>query len=165
MKTIDALNILGIADNQITYKILKSAYRRSSKAYHPDINKAGMVMMQAVNEAYETLKKQDFPIELDNLQEFTDYGDELNQALNKIIHLSGLEIEICSAWLWISGNTFNYRTIFKGAGFIWSSKKKMWYFRPETQSKKQFRGSTSIEKIREKYGSNKINFQHRAVLA
>jgi hypothetical protein len=37
--------------------------------------------------------------------------------------------------------------------------KNMWYFRPENQKKRFFRGSSSIDEIRAKYGSEKVNFR------
>ena len=52
-------------------------------------------------------------------------------ALNAIIGLDGLDIEICGAWVWVDGETYRHRAPLKQAGFRFASKKKRWYFRPE----------------------------------
>ena len=64
MKTIDALNILSINEKEVTQEMVKKAYRQACKVYHPDINPAGTAMMQAVNEAYESLSSESYPIRL-----------------------------------------------------------------------------------------------------
>lgn len=156
MRTIDALNILSITQEEVTLQDLKKAYRKSCKAYHPDVNPAGEETMQAVNEAYETLLKLSFPIVLDSSEERKNYGESLNNALNSIIILNDIKIEICGAWVWVSGNTKPHKETFKSSDFLWSRNKGMWYFRPESQKKRFFRGSSSIDEIRTKYGSQTV---------
>ena len=164
MRTIDALNILSITKSDITFDDVKKAYRNACKAYHPDVNPAGLATMQAVNEAFETLSKCNFPLTIDAKSEFTNYGEELNNALNTIISITELSIEICGAWVWVSGNTKPHKELIKDSGFKWSRNKNMWYFRPENQKKRFFRGSSSIDEIRTKYGSEKVNFRPRKAI-
>lgn len=165
MKTIDALNILSIAEKEITQDQVKSAYRKASKTYHPDINPAGLAMMQAVNEAYEKLMDERFPILVADSEITSNYGEILNTALNAIIGCVGLTIEICGAWIWVSGETKNNKDILKSSGFMWSNQKEMWYFRPQSQKKRFYRGQSSIDEIRVKYGSEKINSKYRRALS
>jgi hypothetical protein len=165
MKTIDALNILSIAALEITQDQVKSAYRKACKIYHPDINPAGLAMMQAVNEAYEKLMNERFPILVAESEITSNYGEILNAALNAIIGCVGLSIEICGAWIWVSGGTKANKDILKSSGFMWSNQKKMWYFRPQSQKKRFYRGQSSIEEIRVKYGSEKINSKYRRALS
>ena len=40
---------------------------------------------------------------------------------------------------------------------MWSNQKGMWYFRPQGQKKRYYRGQSSIDEIRAKYGTEKIN--------
>jgi hypothetical protein len=165
MKTIDALNILSIAEKEITQDQVKSAYRKACKTYHPDINPAGLAMMQAVNEAYESLMNDSFPIVVADSEVTTNYGEILNNALNAIINCVGITIEICGAWIWVSGETKTNKDILKSSGFIWSNQKEMWYFRPKSQKKRFYRGKSSIDEIRVKYGSEKINSRYRRALS
>ena len=156
MRTIDALNILSITQDEISFEIVKKAYRKACKAYHPDINPAGLETMQAVNQAFETLSNEKFPLNIDSTQVHSNYGEALNNALNEVINLQSLSIEVYGAWVWVSGNTKPNKEILKKAKFLWSKNKNMWYFRPENQKKRFFRGSSSIDEIRSKYGSDKI---------
>lgn len=153
MKIEDAAKILGL-DGELTKDIIKKAYRVASSKYHPD--KGGSVeMMQAVNQAYEVLKDYEGVVESGDV----DYGQALNDAINKIINLDGITIEVCGAWVWVSGNTKPYAGVLGrkdgGAGFFYASKKKAWYFRPEDW-KSASRGSWSLDDIRDKHGSDEV---------
>ena len=126
MNQYDAAKILGLS-GEITPELVKTAYRQASMKYHPDRNPAGTEMMKLVNEAYEVLKEFSGDVK----EQQADYGDLLNEALNAIINLPGLFIEICGAWLWVSGDTRTHKTTLKEAGFKWAPKNKLWYYRPE----------------------------------
>lgn len=165
MKVIDAINILGIDQSNVTLDMVKKAYRNACKSFHPDVNPAGMAMMQAVNEAYESLCAESFPISFNENDISSSYGEELNNALNSIIGCIGIEIEICGAWIWVSGSTKPHKQLLKDTGFFWSRQKEMWYFRPKSQKLRFYRGSSSIDEIRFKYGSEEIRTKARKVLA
>lgn len=150
MKIQDALNILGLGNGQIKQEDIKQAYRKAAFKYHPDRNPAGLEMMKLVNGAYEALK--DFEGES---VESRDYGEAINAALNVIVGL-GLTIEICGAWVWVTGDTKPHKEILKMAGFLWSPKKPAWYFRSEENKVWRNKKSLSLDAIREKYGSEKI---------
>ncbi len=149
MTPYDAAKILGLS-GEITPEIAKKAHRQACKKYHPDINPAGEEMMKLVNEAYSILRGFNGDVK----EQQTDYGEQLNNALNAILNLPNLFIEICGAWVWVSGDTRNHKEILKEAGYKWANKKKAWYYRPE-QYRSRGRGQSSMEEIREKYGSNK----------
>ena len=152
MQIKDAAKLLGLSGN-VTPEDVKKAYRQAAMKYHPDRNPAGSDMMKVINAAYEVLK--DFTGEFTHNTEQTeqDYPEALNDALNAIVGLDGLNIEICGAWVWVSGATYNYKTILKDSGFKFAPKKKSWYFRPEDWSSSS-RGSFSMDDIRDKFGSN-----------
>ena len=156
MKLQDALNILNI-HGQVTNAILKTAYRHATSIYHPDRNPAGLEMMKAVNLAWEALKDIDFDNDTIIVEESpnNDYGDALNDALNVVQTMEGIEIEICGAWVWLTGNTYANKKILKDAGYKWAPKKKQWYFRPE-EYKSFNRNTWSMDEIREQHGSFKV---------
>ena len=142
----DALNLL--KPESTTLDAIKTAYRRASSKFHPD--KGGSTqMMQAINEAYEVLCAADH---IEQPESFTDYADELSEAINSIINLPGLDVELCGSWLWISGDTKTHKDILKANGFKFAPKKAMWSFHP-TGFKSYGRGKASIDEIRGKYGS------------
>lgn len=156
MFTSHAIGIIGIIEKQITEDILKKAYRSASRKFHPDLNPAGAEMMKLVNCAYEVLSDLAFPIANDD-EASCNYGEEINRALNQIKHISTLILEVCGAWVWVSGPTKEHKDTLKAAGFLFSGPKKMWYFRPPQEKRRKFNGATlSIDEIREKYGSRKV---------
>ena len=162
MKIKDALNILNLSGN-ITKADIKKAFRNLSLKYHPDRNPAGKEMMQAINAAFDALK--DFEA-VDASQydgESYDFSEKLNDALNAIITLAGLEIEICGNWVWVGGNTKEHKDALKGAGFKWAKKKLMWYFRPDDYQSKG-RGGWSMDQIRDEHGSQQVKSRTRKQL-
>lgn len=150
----DALSILNIQPSNLTIEDIKIAFRRAAAKYHPDHNPAGLEMMKMVNVAYDTLKELDLTKINHTTPNTSDYGDAINNALNAIINL-GLEIELCGAWVWVSGDTKPHKDTLKAAGFFWSPKKFCWYFRP-ADYKSHNRSSWSMNRIREIYGSTAI---------
>lgn len=156
MNKYDALKILGIAESTVTEEIVKTAYRQVSLKFHPDRNPAGHQMMILINEAREVLKEEKYPFDYKS-EEGYNYGEEINEALNKIINLQGIVIEICGAWVWVSGNTKEHWPILKEVGFKFSAPKKMVYFRPQyAQTRRYKKDGLSMDEIRGKYGADKI---------
>lgn len=147
---------------------VKAIYKQLAKQFHPDI--AGTdttAIMQEINLQYTraiklaasgaNLSAEDTEAEILNAEQY-------KQALNAVINLQGINIELCGGWLWVSGNTYQYREIFRANGFYFASAKKMWYFRsPEyaTTNRKKH----TMEEIRHKYGSQKISTSYYHFLA
>ena len=132
--------------------------------YHPDRNPAGLEMMKVINSAYDALKdyQGDTIFKTDNVD--FDYSEKLNEAINAIIDLSGLYLEICGSWLWVGGNTKEHKEALKANKFKWSPKKSKWYFRPD-DFKSYNRGKFDMDQIREKHGSYKPVIKTRKLKA
>lgn len=163
-----AAKVLGIT-GEITPEVVTAAYRRAAMKYHPDRNPAGLVMMQAVNAAREALA--DFRGNLNHSEAAADYGPSLNDAISHLLHCVGLDLEICGAWLWVSGETKAHKDHIKafetdtGNKFRWHSKKLKWYFAPnDFKGRRRSRGNVEMEDIRERYGSAHVQTQHRAAI-
>ena len=157
MIVIDAINTLGLTGKEITKEDVKKAYLNAAKKYHPDINPAGETLMKLINEAKETLFKETFPIELSKVKgKIADFGEAVNEALNKIINIQGISIEVIGSWIWVSGDTKPHWPTFKEAGFSFAPKKQKVFFRPE-DAKCFNKGKTlSLDEIRQKYGSQGV---------
>ena len=159
MNIQDALKVFGFNAGHVTAKDIKRAYRKAAQKYHPDRNHAGLEMMQLINAAYDVLRDIEKGVEAkgDN----NDYGDLVNAALNAIMGL-GLTIEICGAWIWLSGNTKPHKEVLKSAGFIWAPKKMKWYFRPNDFKSRNHK-AWSMDEIRNRYGSDIIKDEQKSI--
>lgn len=138
--------------NVQTLEELRKEYKRLVKQNHPD-NGGSLDAIKTINVEYEIsfhlLENADA---VSSNVKYNMKEDELLRAvINAIINLN-IEIEICGSWIWVSGNTYSCKTELKSNGFHWASKKKMWFWHnPEEQVKSN--GKTSMNDIREKYGS------------
>ena len=144
---------------------LKERYKELAKAYHPDLNPdAGDEAMQQINAQYDDLAKRFAHVASDGRTEATadeacsaaDLAMQYRAIIAQIIKLAGINIELCGAWLWVSGDTYTNREALKAAGLRFASKKKMWYWRPEEAACHKSRRGATMGDIRRKYGSNRI---------
>ena len=146
----------------MTVEELKKEYKALVKRYHPDLNPHTALecteILKMINVQYEEMVKVAYRNEAgDNYSVATENEHiALNELLNELITLEGIEIEICGTWLWIGGNTFPVKDTLMEHGFKWSRAKVKWYLAPGTVSGKR-RGRYSMEQIRNKYGSEKVN--------
>lgn len=137
---------------------VKMTYKTLAKANHPD--KGGDVeIMKAINAEYETacklvMKKEGFTSEQfeSDLLDLNAYRD----AVNAIIHLDDLIIELVGKWVWVTGNTRTHKDILKGAGYFYASKKQAWYFRT-AENKVGRKSGQSLDSIKSKYGSVSVS--------
>lgn len=160
-----ALELLGLTGD-ITPDLVKTAYRKLCSQYHPDRG-GSTEMMQAINNAYELLKDYTGSIDTQIDPESTDYSESLNAAINAILDLEGLVIEICGCYAYVWGDTKPVKETIKEAGFTWWSRKKCWGFSPAPKKgKKRFYGkSTPMDNIRAGYGSTTIRTTGRTKIA
>ena len=158
MNLQDSLSILGLTGT-VTFEEAKAAFRRACMKYHPDRNPGGLEMMKAVNTAWDYLQTLDWSREVSGKGN-ANYGNMLNDAINAIIGISGLNIEICGSWVWVGGDTKPAKEVLKAAGYRWASQKFMWYFRP-AEWKSSSRENWDIEKIRYNFGSQKVQGEER----
>lgn len=155
-----------------TIEELRRQYKDLLKTYHPD-NGGNEEIMKAINVEYEQLFKT-----LKNRHEskasstgfkqkesFYNFEEDekLREILNKVINFEGITIEIIGNWIWISGNTYQYKKDLKTFGFKWASQKKMWYWHSEEYIKKS-RKTLSINDIRDYYGSTEVKTDRKSVV-
>ena len=137
-----------------TLEEVKAQYKKLAKQYHPDLG-GDTLTMQEINKEYAFATAK--AVKGANLSDEEAENEILSSeayraAIEQIIHLEGIVIELVGYWLWVTGNTFPVRLTLKAAGFLFASKKLAWYFR--TAEYKVSKGSgKSLEEIRSKYGS------------
>ena len=165
---------------------LRKQYKNLLKKHHPD-NGGNVADMQEINAEYDILfkvlkdrhdsKTTGSRTDQNNAdtagsdtkstynENMYDWENDkaLREALEKIIAFSGIEILICGQWIWVSGNTYNYKKELKEIGFKWASQKKQWYWKSEAYQKKS-RKTLSMDEIRNYYGSIKIRTEDLRVI-
>lgn len=154
---------------------LRSAYKKLLVRYHPDNNIEDTTAdMQEINAEYASLFQR--------LKNGFEHSDHYNRATNRqkqnyswekdkqireiILALSkmeGLIIEICGVWIYVRGNTKQYRQELRALGLTWNRQKECWiihfddYYRHGQQS-------MSMNYIREKYGSVFVKSAEKAMI-
>lgn len=142
---------------------VKQLYRTLAKQLHPDAPGGDTAKFQALANDFEIASKM-----LANNQRaagnMTD--EEFEQsiadtaaykaAIDGVINIDGIVIELVGSWVWLTGNTYPVRDNIKASGFIFAGKKKAWYFRTDDHKVKNTNKKMSLEDIKAKYGSIKI---------
>lgn len=152
-----------------TLEELRKQYKELLKKYHPDNPQGSTETTQNINAEYNKLfkllkdrheskaadNKEDTKTDYNNMK--YDFSEDklLREMLNKIIHFEGIAIEIIGNWIWISGNTYQYRKELKELTFKFAGQKKAWYWHSEAFRKKS-KKKLSMEDIRNYYGSTEV---------
>ena len=134
----------------------KSLYRSLAFKFHPDHGGDLEEMKELNNEYHIHLSRLD-----GSEQEGTEYAYRYNRAeedeiMEKIydflsLKMANVEIALVGKWIWISGETYDYKKELKAAGCKWHGKRKMWYWRKET-GKRRYASKVSFEDIAAQYG-------------
>ena len=141
-----------------TLEEVKATYKRLAKQHHPELG-GDTATMQEINKEYAFASAK--AIKGANLtEEETEHeilSSELyRKAIEQIIYLEGIKIELVGYWIWVTGNTYPVRGTLKDAGFLFAPKKTAWYFRTEEYKVSRSSGK-SLDEIRGKYGSEVLN--------
>ena len=155
---------------------LRKQYKNLLKKYHPDNGNGSEEITKAINVEYEKLFKilknnhsrqdttasntEDKNSSYDNMK--YDFAEDslLREMLQKVIYFSDITIEIIRNWIWISGNTYQYRKELKELGFKFASQKKCWYWHSDAFRKKSHK-KLSMNDIRNYYGSTEVETDGR----
>ena len=123
MNINEALNLLNISD-KATKEEIKKAYKKMAIKFHPDRNPAGAEVMKAINAAFEflnSLESEEFThTDTENAYNF---AEELAEIIAELQKLQGVIIEVCGNWIWLTGETRQYKEKLKELGCYWAAKK------------------------------------------
>ena len=128
-------------ENVTTAEELKKAFHEWVKKLHPD--NGGDI------EAFKEMKSQWDKLSHSNIwnthktadgksyeKENTTTPEQFTEIIEKLRSLENITIEILGSWIWVTGDTKNYKEILKELGFLFSSKKSAWYFNGETKKRR-----------------------------
>jgi curved DNA-binding protein CbpA len=149
---------------------IKDEYRRLCRLHHPDLHTAGCSpeqtaaatrKMQEINAAYSIAMDQAVRRAKPNFTESqydasATVAELIRQAIEAIIRFDNISIEICGAWVWVSGDTRPIKEALKDAGYKWAPRKdgQPWYFAgvPSMNRRRKY----SLDEIRNRYGSERV---------
>lgn len=145
---------------------LRKLYKELLKKFHPD-NGGSTAATQEINAeykmAFDLLKSGKTYTGTTTTEEKTDYSDVtdelIREAIQRIIILD-VNIEIVGCWIWVDGNTYPVKDDLKKAGFMFSGKRKKWYWHAPEQKKKYHKNNMTYEEIQQKYGTSKVKNSH-----
>jgi hypothetical protein len=154
----------------------KKTFRELAQLNHPDkfpqSEKAEQekIMVSIIAE-YEKVIKILPSEKTDNNQQAEQTEEEIKQAisaemkeiLDNISHMP-IDIEIIGTWIWVSGNTFPYKSYLTAYNFSWCPTKKMYQWHKESDKSRYHGKVQDIEKIRFNYGSTKVNNAKREAI-
>ena len=152
--------------NVKTVNELRKAFKSLIMKHHPDRG-GDTATAQAINAEYDILMDNLINAEDDSVYaknengynfwesraEHSEVEKKVKEAIQAIIMLDGLEIEVIGVWVWVDGNTKTHKEALKEAGFKWFNKKKKWAF---AGKKSGGRGKMDLDEVRAKYGSSTV---------
>jgi hypothetical protein len=148
----------------------KKMFRELAKIHHPDTATGDNDTMVAIIAEYEKVVKILPSITDDGFSNQTEeefilhVSKEMKDILDNISHLP-IDIEIIGTWIWVSGNTYPYKSYLTAYNFTWCANKKMYQWHLEKDSH-AWRGKVKpIEDIRNAYGTTKIKNSERQSIA
>ena len=148
---------------------LKKEYRRLTLDNHPNCGGSEQAMKE-INAEYDLLFAEIGNVHrnakgetyTNKKEQFYDgYDDGYRAVIDALAGLAKkglITIELCGSWLWVGGQTREYKDYIKATGAHWSTNKGMWYWKPGEDTKKRRGKSWSIEKIRGCFGSTQLDF-------
>ena len=156
MNISEAQGIIKPKDNSL--EGIKAGYRAACKKYHPDINPDSVEFMKLINLAYEFLIKNISKLNSNfaTKQDGPSIDEAIQTIFDKIKTFEGIKAEVCGTWLWLNGNTYQYKDQINEAGLRFSRNKKAWYWHPPGY-KKRSRKSFTMPEIRDLWGSYKLD--------
>lgn len=140
-----------------TLREVKQKFKDLAMIHHPDRGGENKTM-QEINLEYAMIINNPFFNFSGQSEAEKEAYIEFPEIIGKVINLE-LVIEICGQWIWISGNTYQYREYLKDNGFYFARNKQIWYWRPREQSSTN-RNPISMNRIRSLYGSDTVKTQH-----
>jgi len=155
-----------------TVEEIKKHYRILAFKNHPD--RGGDVkIMQEINAQYQNaLKACDMQTSTDsNNKKHTYYYNadkeqKLAEKITALLSLNMLDVDISliGVWIWITGETKQYKEQLKKLACKWHSKRKCWYFQDGKKARYNKKNG-SLNELANKYGCKNFNSDKLTAIA
>lgn len=143
----------------------KQLYRELAKRFHPDNGGTGEDLKEIISEfklwfqKFKNIHANKEGKTYTSKQETSETAEQFIDIINNLSTIPSIEVEMCGDWLWITGNTYQYKEQLKEFGCRWSIGKKKWYWTTDPYMK-GYKHPT-MDQIRNRYGSEHVNLNSR----
>jgi hypothetical protein len=142
---------------------IKRKFKQLALKHHPDLGGDPEIMKEVNRQYQEALKKGDGQSYTgdDQKEHIYKYHDELEEELAQkmmdliALKMADVEIYLIGLWLWIIGDSKEYKDKLKALGCWWHPKRECWYFKPQQIKSKRSKGS--LEDLAKKYGIENVH--------
>ena len=100
----------------------------------------------------------------DNMKYDFSEDQKLREVLQQIISFEGITIDVVGCYIWVDGNTYQYKDDLKAIGFRWSAQRRKWYWH-NGEYRRRGNSKLSFADIQNKYGSTEIRTEQIYKLA
>lgn len=151
---------------------LRAEYVKLLKENHPDNGGDNNVCREIIEEYKKMLEilPDEAPKDKNGNARFTGeemvkFDELIRSKLDEIIHCKGVNIEVVGLWIWLDGDTFQWKDTIKNAGFTWSRNRKKWHYTPYETGKFYKGKRMAFQEIRNAYGCAKVETEERIQIA
>lgn len=151
---------------------IKKEYRKLCMKYHPDRG-GDLEIMKLVNVEYHiALKNVHGQSSVDeNGQSHTYYYNEATEdaLMEKIgallaLNMEGVDVALVGIWIWVDGDTRQYRKELKELKLRWHSGRKKWYFQ-NSKKRTKYKKNFSFNQMAQTYGYKQYAKDDKLALA
>lgn len=151
-----------------TLEEVKATFHRLAKELHPDNGGSAeefKAMMAEYKEAFNRCKNIHKNHEGQTYTKETDETPEqFADLIRTLTRFNGCLVELIGSWIWVTGNTKEYKEELKKLNFKWSSKKAAWYFH-EGEYHKRNGKVYNMEDLRDMWSHKAYQNEQKAIEA
>lgn len=154
--------------NCTTLEEVKATFHRLAKELHPDNGgnaEEFKAMMSEYKEAFNRLKNIHKNHEGETYEKETnETPEEFADLIRTLTRMNDCIVELIGSWIWVSGNTKEYKGQLKELNFKFSGNKQAWYFHEGAYHR---RGGKvyNMDDIRAMYNSTRYTNDQKALEA
>ena len=133
-----------------TNEEIKARFKQLAKELHPDCGGDAEAFKEMMNQ-FQQAEKFGWNTFTNKegktyTKKATETPQEFADIISKVVHMEGVKIEIIGSWVWLTGNTMQYKDAIKAAGFWWSRNKKAWYHNGDKERTRRRSGARNLTK-------------------